>query len=70
ATANSGQQRFIDQLTQNVKAGAATALIKTAINGGNVGYVDETTQYLRLNIGNVSIKADGDTVAADLLMAR
>ena len=36
ATTNSGQQLFVDQLAQNVKGGVATALIRTAINGGSL----------------------------------
>lgn len=36
ATAESGKQLFIDQLAQNVKGGVATALIRSAINGGSL----------------------------------
>jgi hypothetical protein len=35
-TVNGGKQLFMDQLTQNVKAGAASALIKTALEGGSL----------------------------------
>jgi hypothetical protein len=36
ATENGGRQLFVDQLAQNVKGGVATALIRTAINGGSL----------------------------------
>ena len=36
ATAEGGKQLLIDQLAQNVKGGVASALIRTAINGGSL----------------------------------
>jgi filamentous hemagglutinin family protein len=36
ATENGGRQLFVDQLAQNLKGGVATALIRTAINGGSL----------------------------------
>lgn len=63
ATANSGQQLFFDQLAQNVKAGVATAMIGTAINGGSL---DTTIAVAALMSGVAVAIAGGDASELNL----